>query len=66
MTRIKHIVKQVTLDNNSFNIRFKFVKTTRAKTTRKEQLIKNIKSLLKISIANFVIINLKIHTLLKF
>jgi hypothetical protein len=47
MTRIKHIVKQVIFDNNSFNVRFKLVKTIRAKTTRKERSIKNIKSLLK-------------------
>jgi hypothetical protein len=47
MIHIKHIVKQVILDNNSSNVRFKLVKTIRAKTTRKERLIKNIKSLLK-------------------
>ncbi len=47
MTRIKHIVKQAILDNSSFYVRFKLVKTTRAKTTREERLIKNIRSLLK-------------------
>ncbi len=47
MTRIKHIVKQVILDNNSFNVRFKLVKTTRIKITRKRRSFKDIKLLLK-------------------
>jgi hypothetical protein len=46
MTRIKHIVKQVILNNNSFNARSKLVKTTRMKITRKERFIEDIKSLL--------------------
>jgi hypothetical protein len=47
MTRIKHIVRQAILDNNSSNVRSKLVKTTRAKTTREEQSIRDIRSLLE-------------------
>ncbi len=48
MIRIKHIIKQVILDNNSSNVRFKFVKTTRNKIidTREKKSIRNIKFLL--------------------
>jgi hypothetical protein len=40
MTRIKHIVKQVILENNFFNVRFKLVKTIRMKIIEKNDLLK--------------------------
>ncbi len=46
MTRIKHIVRQVILDNNASNVRSKLVKTTRMKTTREERSIRDTRSLL--------------------
>jgi hypothetical protein len=47
MTRIKHIVKQAILENNSLNVRFKLVKTIRMKSTKEKRFIRKTRSLLK-------------------